>query len=63
MILQFKNSFVSITVKASDEVELLGITISGNISKVNAALPSTSFMLSDELENTCQMLTKDFILF
>ena len=49
--------FGSISIKESDEVELLGITINKalnlkNMSKIYVALPSTSLMLLDESENT-----------
>ena len=55
--LKYTLKFGSITIKEPDEVELLGITIDKalnfkNISKIYVALPSTSFMFSDESENT-----------
>ena len=47
----------SLTIKESDKVELLGITIDKaldfkRILRIYVALPSTSFMVWDEWENT-----------
>ena len=55
--LKYTLKFGSISIKESDEVELLGITINKalnlkNMSKIYVALPSTSLMLLDESENT-----------
>ena len=54
--LEYSLKIGSITVKVSDEVELLGITIDKainfkNISNIYTALPITSFMLQGEPEN------------